>query len=267
MIYLNFIHKKIYRKRIKNQINIGIQTEQIYNEFELGFSRGWLNKYKLARKMRKVDLIFNWSPTLSKKYSLKNKKYHFSPYGFTSKTNHDNLATKKYDIIFIGNTLGIDLRRKKIIELLKEKYHFYPKHGQLWGKEKIQAISESKICLNLHYDYSSSFESPRFFEYIENGGFVLSEHVFDSFPFKAHEDYVPTNLNEIFEKVDFYLVNPDERQKIIDNSKNKLKFYTMENSFSKIISTVDYYNYNKKSKIVAIFIYLFIRIKRIISID
>lgn len=203
----------------------GLQTEQVLNNEVYNVEMGLHNYKKLKKIINKYDFIFEWSPAAYRALNNKYNNIYFLPHSnFTSmryleKYENDNIQ-EKYDLLFVGWATGINNRRSRILELLSEKYHIYPKYENLWGDEKERAILSSKICLNLHFDNSLVYESPRMYEYLANKKFVLSEKISDSYPFIEGQDYDYFYIHNMFEKIDYYLSNTEERQRIAINGFN-----------------------------------------------
>jgi hypothetical protein len=222
----------------KRSVYACIQTEQINTPTDRGFL--FLNtnitNRSLIRKLKKYDLVFDSSLSNCNYLSKYLDTVRFLPY---SKWESLELETPeidtdtKYDLIFIGHPTGIDNRRKKILDRLKQNFHVYPKYDNLWGDEKIKAIQNSKICLNLHFDYSMTFEYNRFYEYISQKKLVISEFVFNPYPLHDGEHFITfNNLDDLLSKVKYYLVNDSIRDSIALRAHNHLKQYTFDQTFN-----------------------------------
>ncbi|TYS60084.1 glycosyltransferase family 1 protein [Sutcliffiella horikoshii] len=224
--------------RYDQYVYAGIQTEQLPNEEVYCFNMGEKNYKRLKKCINRYDFIFEWSPAIFRDLKKTYKHVYFFPH-----CNFDSLEYKeshkyeegKYDIFFAGWATGIDERRKKILELLCKRYNVYPKFQGLWGEEKEIAMMSSKICLNIHFDNSLVFESPRMYEFLSNKRFVLSEKISDSFPFVEGVDYDAFYVHNIFEKIDYYLAHPIERQKIALNGYDKALNMAMSNHIHLIL--------------------------------
>lgn len=238
------------KKRISNlsrrHVLVSIQTEQIYNPYEKGLRHYYskINTYKNV--LKKFDLIFEWNPTVYKYYSRVFNNIRFLKHGYLSiyKKYYNEKIEKKYDLFFIGNPTGINQKRKIMLESLGKKYSFHPFSSnisgtQLWGKEKYIAIQESKICINIHFDHSAVFESPRIYEFLSMQSFVLSEYIFDSFPFVQGKDYVYTYLENFDNYINHYLNNPIERKKIALNGHKNVQKTDINDQFENFYLSVD----------------------------
>jgi hypothetical protein len=187
---------------------VGIQTEQMpVNVVATG---------RLVRNQRRYysvcgyyDHLFEWNPDL---YVLRNDGRTFLPYGCVAEPFDD--VPKKYDLAFIGN-VGGSRRRETLLEQLRCQFNFYPDYSPGFGDRKKQAIRESRILLNIHFYEGAGFESPRMFDYLSLGAFVLSERTASSYPFAKGVDFNDfDSMDDLVQKIHFYLKNGDLREKI-----------------------------------------------------
>lgn len=187
---------------------LGIQTEQ------LPISK--TNDKRLNRNFKRYKAVYGyyekiieWNPSI---YTADPRSNIFIPYGCQKREIKDKKAN--YDILFVGN-VGGSSRRNRLLEKLTKKFNFYPDFSPGFGDRKNDAIHSSKICLNIHYYENCGFESPRIFDYLSRGAFVLSERVDSNYPFRAGIDFEDFSDDyELEEKIRFYLNNKEARQKI-----------------------------------------------------
>ena len=106
--------------------------------------------------------------------------------------------------------------------------------GSVWGMQMYKALKKSRISLNVHIDVTKNMAgNMRLFEATGVGSFLLTdfkENITDFFtPGSEIETY--KCFNELIEKLDYYLKNDDQRNKIaIAGQKKCLSKYTLENS-------------------------------------
>jgi hypothetical protein len=226
-----------------------IQTEQLISNTEYSIDSGFFNYLKIFLLLKKFNSFFDWSPgnvELMKKF---HKNYFYFPFSTFPELKYKLPSQKEiYDIAFIGWDKGIDSRRKIILENIQSRYKIFPKFNNIWGEEKTLAILQSKILLNLHFDHSLAFESPRFFEYLYNKKFLLSENISNSYPFVENIDYASFNFKNIYEKIDFFLANQEEREKFILNGYLKSISNSMEINISIITNRISLDNVNVTPK-------------------
>lgn len=126
-----------------------------------------------------------------------------------------------YDFKIWGNDWNLNSPLKKVIQ----------KNGErVTTDESVKIFNSSKININLHSSsyldgvhLDGDFLNPRTFELAASKNFQLVDArkpIFDFF----HEDEIATftSVDDLKEKIDFYLKNPDEREKIIEKSYNRV---------------------------------------------
>jgi hypothetical protein len=198
---------------LSHTLVVGIQTEQMPVN---GVATG-----RLVRNQRRYDSVcgyydhlFEWNPDL---YILRNDGRTFLPYGCVAEPYED--IGKKYDLAFIGNVGGSE-RRETLLEQLRCQFNFYPDYSPGFGDLKKQAIRESRILLNIHFYEGAGFESPRMFDYLSLGAFVLSERTAFSYPFALGVDFDDFGcIDDLVQKIQFYLKNNEHREKIAEQGR------------------------------------------------
>ena len=174
---------------------------------------------------------------------------HF-PFSFFDELTTSDLSApvqeQKYDLLFIGEATGVDGRRERILNMLDRKYNLYPLKSNLWGEEKADAILNSKICLNLHFDNSLCCEYPRLGDYFANKKFVLSEKMYNFLPFIDGEDYVSFYEGQLCKTIDYYLANPNEAKLIASNAFDKFSKFSLDEKVDMLLSPLILEKYNRK---------------------
>lgn len=246
--------KEISRINRKNKVICALLTEQPYSR-EIGFlmtGRGMVNREKAMLKY--YDLVFVWSKEQRQIYSQYHSRVIYFPHSYYKAldyTREFHGREKKYDILFLG--AGFPEHRRILMDKLREKYVVLDTATPdevLWGKEKYKAISETRICLNIHQEPGLVMESPRLYDYFANKAFVLSESMKWSDPFKDGKDYITYYYSDIMEKIEFYLEHTDERDRIAENAYLTVKTMSMERTINIIIDAILMemnYKWNKKN--------------------
>jgi hypothetical protein len=209
------------------QLWVGVQSEQMPLEGDTDWSlhRNLKRYFGLSRY---YDLIIEWSPANLLR-NLRPDRVRYLPYG--CEYQEASLSAKKYDILFLGNPVGSNNRRGKLLDKLKKRYNVCQIHSA-WRDQKHELIEQSRICLNLHQFDSRSFESPRLFELLAAGAFVLSEDIENSFPFTAGRDYLEfRNEQELTEVLDYYLKDEQARSEIARSGQSITRHYTFAQVF------------------------------------
>lgn len=162
---------------------------------------------------------------------------------------------KKYDVVFVGTPKGDRLKYMRY--LLKKKVNFvlggsgwedYPefkKHylGKIPDEDFVKLINESKIniCFSQNF-FSVPHVLERSLAVNACKAFALTEYVDGYFPkFKEGKDFVSfKSEEELVKKIDFYLKNEKEREKIAERAYKKVtSLYSNQKLFSDSFRAID----------------------------
>lgn len=228
------IHPGMFRKQKfyhKDFIYGAVQTEQISSP-EVGAREYALPRYNIMlREYKRYDFTFEWSRASYRTIKKRKDSIYFVPHGGLKEYDYSAQypdEKEEYDLLFLGDNTGYKGRRTELLEWLDRKYRLYPWQKPVWGEEKKKAILRSKICLNIHYQESLVFESPRIYEYLCNKRFVLTEPVFDPYPFEDGKDFVsflPFNLSA---QIDLYLRDEKKRKAVAESGYRKTLDHPLE---------------------------------------
>ena len=120
------------------------------------------------------------------------------------------LAYKDIDVLFVGS---VSPRRRKWLDHLKKNYDIV--EANAFGTDMTTLLNRGKIILNIHAEDFSDTET-RVFEALGCRTFLLSEKLSEESPFASEIHLVETDdLSQMSEKIDYYLKNGDEREKIV----------------------------------------------------
>ena len=194
----------------KGKTVIGIQGEQL----PLPGDKDWSLKRNLKRFKAMAyfyDLVIEWSPQNFEHHTCPVPR-KFIPFGAPQPSSHPKSNT--WDAVFLGNPYGGNGRRIPILEKVDKICKLNPVR-EAWGDQKFEILNTTKICLNLHQFETHSFESPRIFELLSEGCFVLSEPIQNSYPFKAGKHFVEFNgLDDLKIKINYFLNHQTQREQI-----------------------------------------------------
>ena len=206
---------------MRDVVMLGVQTEQLpLGEHHAGRISRNLRRFHSVRGY--YQCIFDWNPGL---HEAGIGGEVFIPYGCSNRETTS--FSKTHDLVFIGN-VGGSPRRQELLESLGRKYTVYPDFSPGFGSRLDEAIGSSKICLNIHFYEDCGFESPRVFDYLSRGAFVLSEHALSTSPFLVGRDLQDfSDGEELFEKIEHFLQNESERNQIAARG----RLTAMEHSF------------------------------------
>lgn len=242
-----------------NQLEkLNIPTVSYHLDLYVGLQRGagldtdpfWKTKYVFTP---------DGDPASQKYFEDRNiNHYYMKPAVFKDeciKLPRNNDESLSGDIIFVGGGLEYAHKewpyRKKLVQWLMTTYpKEYKKFGhpqrtvrdmdlnQLYSNSKI-VIGDS-VCLNFNHSY---YWSDRVYETIGRGGFIIHPYIkgLDE-EFTDGENivfYEYDNFNQLKSKIDFYLNNDKEREKIRDNGFEFVKENaTYNNRLSQMLNTV-----------------------------
>ncbi len=213
------------------------------------------------KNLRSYDLLFSSLPHYVEKFKNMGIPAGYMPYAFESSTiGRIGDVEKKYDCVFTG-VLSQGSDKYPLLEGLAQKIkidfwgHIEPPfdkssaisknyHGEAWGMGMFKILSESKIAINCHTKkVGKYYESPyannvRLFETTGNGAMLITDTKEDLWQFfelgKEIETY--NSLDELIDKVRYYLVHEPEREKIAKAGRQRtLKDHTYEERAKKTL--------------------------------
>jgi hypothetical protein len=187
---------------------LGIQTEQLPIR-QTQDSRLLRNRNRFKSVMGFYDLLFEWNPGV---YVAGAGGARFLPYGCMKRPFIE--SGKQHDLAFIGN-VGTSARRREMLNRLGCEFDLHPESSPGFGGVRDEVVRSSKILLNIHHYEGGGIESPRLFDYLSLGAFVLSEGSEQSYPLLDGRDFIGFNSYEdLVCKIRCYLADDDERRRI-----------------------------------------------------
>lgn len=115
---------------------------------------------------------------------------------------------KDIDVLFVGT---ITPRRQRILD--KVSNHFDIVIASAYGNEMALLFNRAKIVLNIHAEEFLDTET-RVFEVLGCGSFLLTEQLSQENPFSQYELVEFETIEELFEKLHYFLSHDEERNKI-----------------------------------------------------
>ena len=151
--------------------------------------------------------------------------HHLLRQGIYGKFTYVAEQCKKYkhDVVFVGGRNSWWGYRKKVMGFLRSKYgDRFVRYGEkdtheIRTDELNKLYSSAKIIIGDSV-YSPGYWSNRIYETIGRGGFFIHPMVegLDK-EFEPYKEFIPYNFNDfdgLKEKIDYYLIHDDERNKI-----------------------------------------------------
>ena len=126
----------------------------------------------------------------------------------------------QYDVLFYGTMNG---ERRDFLNHIKKNlpYIRFRIIDNLFEKELFQEICKSKIVLNIHFYHNANLETSRLNEILSCKKLAISFYpsTDELYHYKLYKDQVifVKNINEMIHKIQFYLDNQNEYDKIINN--------------------------------------------------
>lgn len=158
-----------------------------------------------------------------------NKKTFLVHEGFDESVDKPHILEKEFDITFIGSIYGN--RLSVINKILKGVSSF----NGVYGVDHAKIVSKSKINLNF---CTGNDASDRVYKIMAAKGFLISDN------WNGREDIfengvdlvIYNDIKDLNEKIDYYLHNDEEREKIALNGYKTVQKFTRLSWAKKIIS-------------------------------
>jgi hypothetical protein len=166
----------------------------------------------------------------------------FIPLGFHSGMGARLDLPRDIDVLFIG-TLD-DTRHRRAIRYLRSQGVNVEalgswKAGESWGESRTRLINRSRIFLNVQR-HPGQYSGYRMLLGMGNGALVVSEPVFDPFPYEPGVHYVSAPLDSMPETILKYLSDDAARSQIAENGyRLATSTITMERSMRELIASME----------------------------
>jgi spore maturation protein CgeB len=211
------------------------------------------------------DFLFSSLPHFVERFKKMGIQSAYLPYGFDQEIlKLVGKKEKKYSTVFVGG-LDRNLERVSFLEALakKVKVEFWGQmnpplprsspilenyHGQAWGIDMFEILAQSKIIVNRHtqtvgkqFINKEYANNVRLYEATGMGSFLITdakENLKELFEVgKEVETY--NSLEELTEKINYYLRNDEEREKIAKAGQERtLKDHTYEVRAKKLLDII-----------------------------
>lgn len=206
---------------------------------------------KVISHLKYYDLIYTTNmESINKQYKLvgiSKNKLRFMPFGYDELYHRNLNIGKVYDVSFIGSPFND--RVDKYISKLHHNIETFGFDHKLWKHkhrishwEMVKVVNQSKI--NLNFSDQPSFNKKclknRVMEVMGCGQFLLTEW----FPeielmFDVDKEIVCFNsLEELKQKMNFYVKHGVQRNEIINNASKRILQYSYKNLAKKILQEI-----------------------------
>jgi len=159
------------------------------------------------------------------------KCYHVTE-GYDSTVERVLENEKILDVSFIGNIYG---NRSQLLGALKSQVHIAQ---DAYGAAHSDVVSRSKINLNM---CTSLGASDRVYKILAAGGFLLTDdwtgrdEMFED----GKHLVLYASVEDLNQKIEYYLANPDQRDKIAKEGNKEVQKYSRINWAAKIVKIAD----------------------------
>ena len=192
----------------------------------------WYNDLPLPTDMEKKSHYFDLILTTAAGMMLNDlRKFHKVSFFMPNLVDksiecYKSFTNKCYknDILFTGRYDNeraelVDYIKNNINTVLPKSFLGLDKNSLVIGDDYLKEIYNSKICLSHNREFSTEykwFTSDRLMHILGNGSFCLSTPMLNNEDFFEDKLEIYENLEQLHQKVDFYLSNDDKR---IQNAK------------------------------------------------
>ena len=179
------------------------------------------------------------------------KNIKFLPLGYNCDYENVPKAEKNIDVFWVGTPNKARLKfLSAIAKKSREKNWIFQCYSPFWGwqyfwkkwifrvkypelyrcavnkelssKEVAEKYSHAKICLNVHNSNIDSF-NPRAYEILAGGSFLLTDERKEYDCLEVGKDLeIYSSVADMLEKIEYYLKNDEEREKIADCGRKKI---------------------------------------------
>lgn len=222
-----------WRRRGSRSLLIGIQTEQLPTPHQRGFE---MTQRRLADYLAwsgNYDLIIEWNREAAAFLQGIGPQVLHLPHGRLDLSEIHGVeglpvGAETHDLLFLGGLGGPHKRRRHLIRQLQNDFSVHPATGTtVWGVEKLRALQQSRIMLNINSDESMAFPSPRFFETLSLGRPLLSEVVADPWPFIPDVDYLEATRLDLKEAIGSALDTPELLRRTAESGRARASEHSM----------------------------------------
>lgn len=192
-------------------------------QMEQSVTSRWFNE-NYFNKLKNSVAIFDYSLKnidFLQKNNIDLKQIYYMPVSYVNNIFEENIK-KEYDVLFYGDDSC--LRRKNILSELSKEFNIKIINN-LFGEELKKELKKAKIIINIHYYENALLETTRICECLSmNTGLIISENSGDIDEYKDIKNMIELvdvdNVEELKEKIRFYLNNELEYKKKIKKNKD-----------------------------------------------
>ena len=199
-------------------------------------------RLKQMHSRRLVDRIVVSSRSRQTFLAEKGIRSDFIPLGYHESMGRELGLERDIDVLFIG-TLD-DSRHRRAIRYLRARGVRVEAAGSwksmdTWGEARTQLINRAKIFLNVQR-HAGQYSGYRMLLGMSNRAMVLSEPVYDPFPYEPGVHYISSPLESMPETISKYLSDDAARASIAEaGHRFATQSLTMDRSMSRLIAAMN----------------------------
>ena len=141
----------------------------------------------------------------------------------------------KWDAVFMGT---MSKRRKRQFDNIKKRCNIFPNNSS-WGLDFYKILSQTKVGLNIHFEYLDTLEFWRILNYLCNKKLIVSEIIVSPEPLIDGQHFIMASRDEFVDVVNQTVKNYEELKHIAERGynfiKNEYEFNNMTKAMMEIV--------------------------------
>lgn len=202
--------------------------------------------------VKEFDYVATPAEDLIPRYAELGVKAFWLNYPYDPEIHRPMNLPKKYNITFIGTYYPERAWLIEQVNLLGNKIEIY---GNGWGEigyqtqrvsaeRMVEIYNESKIILNIHQKAMAKHKvkaNLRIYEALGTGAFVLTDYCkgMEEIFIDGEHLVVYEDIEDLNWKIEYYLNNDEEREKIARQGHERVKEFTIEKTLEKIFKEIN----------------------------
>lgn len=193
------------------------------------------------------DIVLTPDGGNDERWSEHGVNHHLLRQGFDKEFYYRGGESDCPEIVFVGSTNQEWPYREKLCRFLKTTYgnrfRWYGRHDseEIRGRHLNSLYNSAKIVIGDSV-YAPNYWSNRIYETLGRGGFLIHPDVPGlSEEYEPYKEFIPYNFDDfkgLWEKIDYFLDHPEEREKIREAGFQRTKNYLMIERCRKLMSLI-----------------------------
>lgn len=200
---------------------------------------GYPREYRLQSPCFKADYVFSGDGGHQREFEALGINHHIVRQGIFEDECFIKEGEQKLEVAFVGSDNPYYQERSKIMDKLSRKYKFHwfgrANTNEVRGEKLNELFAISAIVVGDSV-VSPHYWSNRVVETLGRGGFLIHrevEGIKEAYPDLVTYD---GSLEDLYQKIDYYLINSDEREAIRERNFTLVKNnYTMQHKCAELL--------------------------------